>query len=66
VDVFEECGMRSMAEYIQVRCQTIAQYVVNKTDLGGLRWRQTAERVDAASVVVGATNVLGRGRYNWI
>ena len=38
----------------------------DETDLYGLRWRRTAERVDAASVVVGATDVLGRNRCNWI
>jgi hypothetical protein len=39
----------------------------NETDLYGLRWRQTAERVNAASVVVGAADVLGRNRRcNWI
>jgi hypothetical protein len=38
----------------------------NETNLYGLRWRQTAERVDAASVVVGAADVLGRNRRNWV
>jgi hypothetical protein len=38
----------------------------NKTSLQGLYGGQTAARVDAASVVVGATNVLGRNRCNWI
>ena len=38
----------------------------DETDLYGLRWRRTAERVDAASVVVGATDVLGRNRCDWI
>ncbi len=32
----------------------------NETNLQGLYGRQTAARVHAASVVVGATNVLGR------
>ena len=36
-----------------------------KTNLYGLRQRQTAERVDAASAVVGAADVLGRNRRNW-
>jgi hypothetical protein len=34
----------------------------NQTNLYSLRWRRTAERVDVASVVVGASNVLGRNR----
>ena len=39
----------------------------NGTDLYGLRWQQTAERVNATSVMVGAAAVLGRNQgCNWI
>jgi hypothetical protein len=34
--------------------------------LQGLYGGRTVARVDATSVVVGATNVLGRNRCNWI
>ena len=48
VDVLEECGMRSIANYIQVRCQTIAQYVVTRPILtacvGGERRRGSMSR----------------------
>jgi hypothetical protein len=38
----------------------------NETSLQGLYGGQTEARVDAASVVVGATNVLGHNQCNWI
>jgi hypothetical protein len=38
----------------------------NETNLQGLSAGQMAARVDAVSVVVGATDVLGRYQCNWI
>jgi hypothetical protein len=38
----------------------------NETNLHGLYGGQMAARVNAASMVVGATNVLGRYPCNWI
>ncbi len=38
----------------------------DETSLQGLYGGQTAARVDAASVVVGVTNVLGCNQCNWI
>ena len=38
-----ECGMLSIAEYIQVRCQTITTYVVTRpilADCTGTKWRR--------------------------
>ena len=42
-DVLEECGMRTVAEYIQVRCQTIATYMATRpilTACVGGKWRR--------------------------
>ncbi len=38
----------------------------NQANLDGLSGRQMLERVNAAEVVVGATNLSGRNQSNWI
>ena len=66
-DVLGERGMDSIAKYIQACHQTITTYMATRPILVACVGDGQQRRVDTASVVVGATDVLGRNRgCNWI
>ncbi len=57
-DVLEECGMLMIAEYIRKQRDTIAVYVATRPILEACRTDEWQKRVNAKTVVVGATDEL--------
>jgi hypothetical protein len=66
VDVFQECGLKTMEEYIAIRRQTIAVYVATHPILNKMQTGQEKEGSNTMPLVVEPAHGPGRQRHIWV